>query len=426
MTRPVVRPPLSRQASAAFLQTAAAARASIPFVLWSVVAVTSGLVIGLAAVALPPTGAFGIIAVVALILLWSMPDLRAVPDKMVRRLLVLVVIVDLCVPAYYTIEVADLPWISARRIVTFPLIILFAIAFSGSSSARARMAAILRDSPVVAVCAIGFFVMAVLSIFTSVDPSSSISGLIDAILTWYVPLMVVVYAVRSDQDVHTLARILCWCAIFISFAGVVEFVQQKNVFISILPHGLVSQLAADNPAFNRMLTAVNFREGRYRASSTYNVSLSFGEFEAMALPLAYYFLSHCAKARDKLFGVVVIIACWVGIFCSGSRGGYLSAIIATVAFSALLTVRLARLNRRSLAPAVLGVVALAGLALLVARLRSRVGFAIPSSVGAPLPTAISPARNSGILRFPTYWPIRLPATASRKGRAFFTTMRSTV
>ena len=43
-----------------------------------------------------------------------------------------------------------------------------------------------------------------------------------------------------------------------------------------------------------------FANGVYRALSSFNVALSFGEFEAMILPLGYYFIAHSATNRDKI------------------------------------------------------------------------------------------------------------------------------
>jgi O-antigen ligase len=365
MTRLVVRVPLPRLGWTALIRAGAAARASIPFLIWGVVAVMLGLIIGLAAVVLPPTGAFGIVGIASLVLLWSLPDLPAVPDKMIWRLMLLVLIVDLCVPEYYAVQVLGLPWISARRLVTAPLIVIFAITVSVSPSARSRLSAVLRDSPIIAVCAIGFLVMGFLSILTSVEPSTSVSAFVNMIFSWYVPFLVIIYAVRSDEDVLPLLRALGWCAIFISCAGAVEFVLHRNLFIAIMPGWLSSSLAANNPSFEYLLNYAAFRNGSYRAASAYNVSLSLGEFEAMMLPVAYFLALHSTKLRDTLFGVLLVVACWVGIFCSGARGGYQSAIVATAAFSALWGVRLALVDRRSLAPALLAVLYVSAVAMVI-------------------------------------------------------------
>jgi O-antigen ligase len=55
----------------------------------------------------------------------------------------------------------------------------------------------------------------------------------------------------------------------------------------------------------------------------------------------------------------------LGIFCSGSRGGYISAIVATAAFAMLWVVRVARFDRRSLAPAIISTAALIAFAILI-------------------------------------------------------------
>jgi O-antigen ligase len=103
----------------------------------------------------------------------------------------------------------------------------------------------------------------------------------------------------------------------------------------------------------------------FRAQSSYNTPLSFGEFEAMMVPLGYFLVMHSTGFRDRLFGVVVVSACWIGIFCSGARGGYQSAIVATGFFAALWGVRTALFDRRSLMPALLALVWIMGAASLV-------------------------------------------------------------
>ena len=144
------------------------ARSAAVIVAWSATAILLGAIVGLAAVILPPTGTFGIVAVTALVLLWAMPDLAAVPDQIVRRLFFVMLVVDLCIPFYYTIQLPGLPWISARRIATFPVIILFAIAYSGSSQVRRDVAIVLRSNRIIATCVFGFLAMIFVSIFTSI------------------------------------------------------------------------------------------------------------------------------------------------------------------------------------------------------------------------------------------------------------------
>src|SRR5271156_5140769 len=99
---------------------------ALPVMGWTAAAIFLGALVGFAAVVLPPTGAFGVPAAIGLLLLWAMPDLASVPRKTVRALFFIVLVVDLCIPTYYAIAGVGLPWISVRRLVTFPLILAFA------------------------------------------------------------------------------------------------------------------------------------------------------------------------------------------------------------------------------------------------------------------------------------------------------------
>jgi hypothetical protein len=132
--------PLSLIASVAVAETKLALRAAprvvgylAPIVAWAVAAIVLGLIVGLAAVFLPPLGSFGIVAIAGVVLLWVMPDLPLVSPGFIRKAFFAMLIADLCIPNYYMIQVAGLPWISARRLATFTLIVPFLVAIAASS-----------------------------------------------------------------------------------------------------------------------------------------------------------------------------------------------------------------------------------------------------------------------------------------------------
>jgi hypothetical protein len=127
--------PLSQAASVAVAETKLAARAAPRFVrhlaaivAWAFASVALGIIVGLAAVFLPPLGAFAIVAVAGVVLLWVMPDLPMVSPRLIRKTFFVMLIADLCIPNYYMVQFAGLPWISARRLATFALIAPFLIA----------------------------------------------------------------------------------------------------------------------------------------------------------------------------------------------------------------------------------------------------------------------------------------------------------
>jgi hypothetical protein len=353
------------EARLAFLAAPRIIRPVAVVAVWSATAILLGMIVGLAAVILPPTGAFGIVAMVALVFLWVMPDLPAIPDRIVRRLFFVVLVVDLCLPNYYAIDLPGLPWVSARRIVTFPLILLFAIAYAGSSETRKTIATVLRGSRFVTVCVFGYLGMTIISIFTSIHPSGSLSQVTDLFLESYVPFLAILYVVRKEEDVYTLIRTLCWCAVVISLAGAADFKLQSHVYLDLLPKSLVNELAAANPFFVDMLRPM-FRNGMYRANSVFNVSLSFGEFEAIIAPLALYLVIYSDSLRDRLLGSALAVLCPAGIFFSGSRGAYLAYGIATSAFVVGWVIRNRRLRPHHLGVAIAGLMGAMAFAFVIA------------------------------------------------------------
>src|SRR6185312_1235561 len=262
---------LSQVASVAAAETKLAARAApdvvrylVPIGAWAAASIVLGLLVGLAAVALPPLGAFGIVAIVGLVLLWVMPDLPLVWPGLVRKTFFVMLIVDLCVPLYYTIDLPGLPWLSMRRLATFPLVVPLVLAIAASSDVRRQIAERVRASLLIWICAIGYLVMATLSILTSVDSSGSLSALIDAVLSWYVPLLAMIYVLKDKDDVIFVLKIICFAALCNTVAGILSFYLERRFLIDIFPGGMLQALIASNPALQHLLpSADDFRNGLY-------------------------------------------------------------------------------------------------------------------------------------------------------------------
>jgi O-antigen ligase len=332
---------------------------------WGFFAILAGIIVGYSAVALPPMGLLGIIAIFALVLLWVLPDGFTPPDKLIRQLLFVMACVDLALPSYYAIQIPGLPWISARRLISFILIALFLFAYSTSRESRKRIAAVVSHNRYIFICAGGLLLVILLSIFTSYNPAVSLTGLIEVILEWYIPFIAAIYVIRSDIDVGKLLILVCCCALIVSAMGVLEFIFYKRIYIILMPKFMVDNLAAANPIFASMLTSIQIRNEQYRAASLFTESLSFAEFEAMVAPLALTFLIHGRRLFDKVFGAVVAVACLAGIFVSGSRGGYLAFLIATATLVTLFVIRSRLFQPRSLAAPIFGVFGASGAVLIV-------------------------------------------------------------
>src|ERR1700729_1015101 len=367
---------LSQIASVAMAETRLAGRAIpnvlrylAPIVAWTVASIALGIVLGFSAVILPPMGAFGIVAIAGLVLLWVMPDLPLVSPAFIRKAFFFMLIADLVIPFYYTIQFSGLPWISARRLATFALIAPFLVAIAASSDVRRRIAERLRASLLIFICAAGFLAMAALSVFTSMLPTESISATTDAILSWYVPFFALIYIARDTEDVVFILKIICICALFNTAAGIVEFRLEHRFFIDIFPRGMLDTLIENNSNLGVLLpNAGDFRNGLFRAASIFITPLSFGEFEIVAIPIGLFFALHRENLFEKTLGWAVVVGGLLGIYVSGSRGGWIGVITSLAVFVVCWSIRDAMKSKASLAPATAGLVGAIGFAVVIALL----------------------------------------------------------
>lgn len=368
------RLPLPRVALVAVAEAKLAARVAprivrylAPIVAWTIASIVLGLIVGLAAVFLPPLGAFGIVAIAAMVLLWVMPDLPLVWPNLIRKTFFVMLIVDLCVPNYYAVQFGGLPWISARRLATFALIAPFFIAIAASSDARRRITERLGASSLIFICVAGYLLMAILSLFTSVTTSESMTALVEALLSWYVPFFAIIYIVRDHDDAVFVLKLICCCAVFITAFGVLEFFQHRNVFVDIFPRGMLQQLIENNPNLALLLPgdANHFRNGLYRAESAFVTPLSFGEFEIIVIPIGLFFALYRESSFEKSLGWATVFGGILGIFASGSRGGYIGVLFSVAVFVAIWSIRKAVDNKASLAPAIVGLTGIVSFTFLI-------------------------------------------------------------
>ncbi len=313
---------------------------------WALTAIGLGTLVGLMAVILPPMAAFGVVLLAAIVMLWVLPDFPSAPDTLIRRMLIVALIVNLVIPTYYTVQIASLPWISARRLVTFPLVVLFAIAFSTSLGARQRIARVVGSNRWISIMVFGFPVAALLSVITSIAPPASLSALAELLIEVFSLFVLFLYVIKSDEDVEFIIRLIMWSALWLSMVAPFDTYSHKHVYLLPLPQSLINSLVENNPTFAELLME-HARAGLYRASSVFSNSLSFGEFEAMMAPLAAVFFLNGRTWKDRLFGGFLVVACLLGIFFSGSRGGYVSTIVGMVVLAAIWVIRSYRQDVRS-------------------------------------------------------------------------------
>lgn len=342
----------------------AAAQAAIPaliMIAWAATAVILGVIVGLAAVILPPMGAMGIVAVLAAIMLWAIPDLPVFPLRLVWKMYLFTLVVVIGLPVYYTVDIANLPWISAHRVASGLAVIVFLFSLSSSSAVRRELVDRLAASKPIAICAIGFLLSIVFATLTSANPVAGVSGVAETILEWYLPLLLAVYAVQTFANVVTVVRVICAISLWIAVAGIAEFRFQHKFVLDVMPPSMLAEFIAQNP-YLIGITQTIFRNGMLRASSTFVTSNSYGEFAAMIFPLGLYFLVHGERRRDNLFGAVVAAGAFASVVVSGARVGYIGLLVAAPAFAIMWALREQRFRKGEIFPAFISVVLSVGFA----------------------------------------------------------------
>ena len=200
----------------------------------------------------------------------------------------------------------------------------------------------------------------------------------DAILEWYVPFFAAIYVIEDQEDILFLLKIVCVSAILIALGGIIEFRMERNIFLGMLPKSFLDDFLANNPTFARGLEAI-YRNGIYRASSIFAVSNSFGEFEAIVVPIGLFFAAYGRTVYSKGLGCAAVVAAMAGIVVSGARCGYIAFLPTTALFAVIWAFRKARENKASLAPAFVMVAGGMGFLLTIAAIlflapRARAGF----------------------------------------------------
>jgi hypothetical protein len=208
--------------------------------------------------------------------------------------------------------------------------------------------------------------MATASILTSIAPSESFSALIEAVLSWYVPFVAMIYIIRDKDDLVFILKIICVSAVIISMIGFLEFYFHHRLLLDIFPGGMLQALIASNPALGNLLPNGNdFRNGLFRSPSVFLSPLSYGEFNIIVIPIGLFFALYRQNSFERSLGWAVTIGGIVGIFSSGSRGGWVGLLASMAVFIAFWSVRKRIDNKASLAPAIAGLIGAVSFAVVI-------------------------------------------------------------
>lgn len=257
-----------------------------------------GLFYGLAFTILPPQLSLylsGPMLVLALLIIWALPDVGRGPVRLLAKLLMTYLVVLIMWPNYLALQLPGLPWISLRRLIMFPMSLIFMICLSVSHRFRSELAEVLRAVKPLTYMMIGFTAIQILTIALSAVPFFSLNVTANYLFGTTSAFFIGAWLLAQPRYANWFINTLLFTAFLLCIMAVLEYRNQAVLWANHIPPFLQVQ----DEAVLRTLTGAS-RDGRYRVTGPFTVSLCMAEYFALVTP----FIIHRIVTNTRLDRIV--------------------------------------------------------------------------------------------------------------------------
>lgn len=276
------------------------------------------------------------IGVLALAVIWALPDSDVYPAGVVRFLFFALVLAIGLWPNYLALALPGQPWISSRRLFTIPLFVLFLISYSMSPALRADLKGALATSKPLWVAMLIYIFLSFATIFVSDYPATSFNRFLVAQLEWTLPFLVAVWLFQQPRHAMWVAGALLIVVSYQSIIGVWEHAIQAVPWAPYVP----TWLKGDIELVDRILSgARRWAVGTHRSAGTWSTPLSYAEFLALLSAFLIHFVFVTRKVLYKFLVGGVIVCCVASIIYSQSRLGLIGFIGVLIMYVLVFAVR---------------------------------------------------------------------------------------
>ena len=241
------------------------------------------------------------IALMTGIIIWALPDQRTAPTFPIEFLIAIFFVSKVVWPSYLAISLPGLPWISLLRIIGLPLAGFFLVSLSVSKEFRIYTYQSVTSIKLLWICAVGFSVIQILTIFASKSPLASAQVVFDQNINFTMMLFIGCIIFRKERMAEKYIALFCLLSVFIIALTVVENHKKYIIWAAHIPNILhPPSPTLENtlrPSF-RMYTNV------YRAKATFLTPLALAEFISLITPFFLYF----GLSRGKFFLRAICLA----------------------------------------------------------------------------------------------------------------------
>ena len=258
------------------------------------------------------------LAILALLIIWALPERARIPDKMLTRFFIAFMVAMLIWPNYLALDVGPLPWITASRLIGVPMVLLLLICLSQSAEFRGVIKNALAANPTITKMMLIFSGLCVISVGFSTSPSESANHLIIAIVNWVAVFFVSLYVFSKPRGVENFV-ILLWCAtIFWCAMGFWEWWFSRLPWADSIP----SFLAVEDETVQRILAGtVRSATGVYRVQGKYTTPLGLAEFMALMTPFLLHYMLEARWWLTRIAAAITLPIVFWTITSTDSRLG---------------------------------------------------------------------------------------------------------
>lgn len=278
-----------------------------------------GMIYGFTYTAFPPSFLVILalpILILALVVVWALPDQKTAPTRLLTGLVFALLVLVVMWPNYLALSLPGLPWISVRRLFSPLVTFVLLICISVSAKFRAEIGYALRSSKLIYYGMVAFSIMQFVTLAWSKTPLGAMFPVIDHMFIWTGMFFAAAWVFTRPGMVRRYAVTMLVMSLLVSLIGLVEWKNQQILWARHIP----SFLQVGDDVIERILTP-QFRDGRYRISSTFGISLTFAEYLAMTTPFLLHFLFRSRSILMLGAWLAVDLALMLVIYLSTARLG---------------------------------------------------------------------------------------------------------
>ena len=264
------------------------------------------------------------LAVLALLIIWALPERDKIPDGLLRIFFVAFMVAMLVWPNYLALDVAPLPWITAARLIGVPMVLLLLVCLSQSAQFRGSIKHGMTANPAITKLMLAYVALIILSVGFSTSRSESTNHLIIALVNWVALFFVSLHYFSREGNIERFVWMLWgvtlfWCLMCFWEAQISRVPWAGNIpsFLAVEDETVQRILAGSSRAATKM----------YRVQGKYTTPLGMAEYMALVTPFLLHFMMAGRTMIIRAAAALTLPLIFMTIVATDSRLGAIGFLL---------------------------------------------------------------------------------------------------